>query len=106
MIHPSDCSCDTYGCAIRRKGIQVGPSASPTARWRRPFREKVNCSENAGLAGEGRPGGTFMPYLEPMADGSGRFRPVHTKEGRDRRTEISRIRDRQRKAPALGKGSE
>ena len=99
--HPIDCECDTYGCQMRRKGILLSYDASPTRRARRPWREKVNCSENGGLAGEPRSGGTFMPYLD--LNGEGRLRKVHTKEGRDRRTEIAQIRDRHRKGPALNR---
>ena len=93
-VHDPDCECDTYGCVIRRKSIQLSYDASPTRRARRPWRPKVNCSENAGLAGEHRPGGTFMPYLDTTPDG--RLRKVHTKEGRERRREIADIRARQR----------
>lgn len=100
-VHPIDCDCSTYGCVIRRKGINLSMDASPTRRARRPWREKVNCSENAGLAGEHRPGGTFMPFVEPTRGDNNRLRKIHTKEGRDRRTEIRSIRDRHRQGPAL-----
>ena len=100
-VHDLDCECPTYGCVIRRKGINLSSTASPTRRARRPWREKVNCSENGGLAGEPRPGGTFMPYVEPLHGDNSHLRKIHTKEGRDRRTEIKRIRDRHRQGPAL-----
>lgn len=103
-VHDPDCSCDTYGCQLRRKGIRLSATASQTARARRPWRDKVNCSENAGLAGEHRAGGTFMPYVERSNNGG--IRRLHTKEGRDRRSEIASIRDRHRKGPALTKGSD
>lgn len=93
--HPSDCTCDTYGCQLRRKGISLSASASPTARARRPFRQKVDASINAGLNGEHRPGGTFMPTL----DASGR--KIHVKEGRERRREIEEFRRRRHQGPAL-----
>lgn len=89
MIHPSDCECDLYGCVLRRKGISLSFDASPTRRVRRPFRPKVNCSWEAGVAGERRPGGDFMPYL----DGSGR--KIRVKEYGERRRELSEIRQRQ-----------
>jgi hypothetical protein len=60
----------------------------------------VNASENAGVAGEHRPGGGFMPYLVPTDTDPGRLRTVHTKEGRERRHEFTAIRDRQRQAPS------
>ena len=94
-VHDSDCECDTYGCQLRRKSIQLSYDASPTRRSRRPWRPKVNCSENAGLAGERRPGGGFMPYLDLNADGNA-YRKIHTKEGRERRREISDIRQAHR----------
>lgn len=64
MIHASDCGCDTYGCVLRRKGIQVPPSATPTRTPRRPFRPGPRfMSWEAGRAGEHRRDGSFMPYL-------------------------------------------
>lgn len=64
MIHPPDCGCDTYGCQLRRKGIQVPPSATPTRTQRRPFRPgpRFNSWEK-GRAGEHRRDGSFMPHL-------------------------------------------
>ena len=93
--HAPDCTCDTYGCQLRRKGISLSSTASPTARARRPFRPKVDASANGGLSGEVRPGGTFMPTL----DGSGR--KIRTKEGRERRREIDEFRRRRHQGPAL-----
>lgn len=86
-IHPDGCDCDTYGCELRRKGIRLSANASQTARARRPFRPPVNASANAGYAGEHRPGGFFSPYV-----GERSMRKVHTKEGRERRREISEAR--------------
>jgi hypothetical protein len=86
-VHPDDCDCPTYGCMLRRKGIRLGYDASQTARARRPFRPPVSCSENAGLAGEHRPGGFFSPFV-----GERSLRRVHTKEGRERRREINESR--------------
>lgn len=64
MIHPPDCGCDTYGCQLRRKGIQVPASATPTRTPRRPFRPGPRyMSWEAGRAGEHRRDGSFMPHL-------------------------------------------
>lgn len=94
-IHPADCDCPTYGCQMRRKGIGYGYDATPTRRSRRPWRPKVNASENAGVVGEHRPGGTFMPTLDSTG------REIHTKEGRERRREIDEFRRRRMQGPAL-----
>lgn len=64
MIHPPGCTCSTYGCELRRKGIQVPPSAQPTRTPRRPFRPgPKHMSWEAGRAGEHRRDGSFMPYI-------------------------------------------
>jgi hypothetical protein len=93
--HPLDCECDTYGCQLRRKSVGFGYDATATARSRRPFRPKVNCSENGGLVGEPRPGGGFMPTLDATG------RKIRTKEGRERRREITEFRRRRAQGPAL-----
>jgi hypothetical protein len=89
MIHPDNCECPTYGCVLRRKGIMLSATASQTMRVRRPWRDKVNCSWEAGVAGEHRPGGTFMPYI-----GERTGRKIRMKEAAERRGEISEIRHR------------
>lgn len=63
--HARDCDCPTLGCTLRRKGIQVPPSATPTRTPRRPWRPGPKNSWEAGLAGEHRPDGSFMPILDP-----------------------------------------
>lgn len=88
MIHDPDCDCDTYGCQLRRKGIQVPPSATPTRTPKRPFRPgpRFNGWEK-GRAGEHRRDGSFMPYVHP--DG----RDIGVKEWADnRRDYTSRLR--------------
>jgi hypothetical protein len=89
VIHPSDCDCDLYGCTLRRKGILLSYDASPTRRTRRPWRDKVNCSWEAGIATESRPGGFQMPYVDET------LRPIRVKEAGERRREISEHRQRQ-----------
>jgi hypothetical protein len=95
MIHPDDCGCDLYGCQLRRKGIRLSYDASPTRRVRRPWRPKVNCSWEAGISGESRPGGTFMPYL------NGRGQRIRVKEFAEKRRVLTDIRRRQIQGPAL-----
>lgn len=86
-MHPPDCTCTegpgSYGCQLRRKGIQVPPSATPTRTPRRPWRPGPKNSWEAGIAGEHRPDGSFMPHLDPtdghrlsvkeFADNRGRY---------------------------------
>lgn len=66
-VHPEDCGCDTYGCRLRRKGVQVSPAATPN-RQRHVHRPIVKPSWEAGIAGENRPGGGRMPYLKGNGD--------------------------------------
>lgn len=89
MIHPSDCSCETYGCQLRRKGIYFDSRATPTSRVRRPWRPKVANSWEAGVAGEHRPDGSFMPYLND------RGTKIRVKEMGERRRELTEIRRHQ-----------
>ncbi len=62
-VHAPDCRCDTYGCVLRRKGIRLSASATPTRTQRRPFRPGPNNSWEKGRIGEHRPDGSFMPVL-------------------------------------------
>jgi hypothetical protein len=96
MIHPPDCECEAYACELRRKGIGFGYDATPTHRARRPWRPKVNCSWEAGVAGEHRRGGFFQPYVSEHS-----LRPVRMKEASERRREISEIRRSRVQGPAL-----
>jgi hypothetical protein len=96
MLHSLDCPCPAYGCELRRKGVQFGPSATPVNRHRRPFREPVQPSWEAARAGERRSDGSFMPYLK--LDGS-MPRTIGIKEGSERRHEIAAHRDRMRNDP-------
>lgn len=96
MIHPPDCDCEAYACVLRRKGIGFSYDATPTHRAKRPWRPKVNCSWEAGLAGEHRPGGFFNPYV-----GEHSLRRIHTKEASERHREISEVRRSRVQGPAL-----
>lgn len=62
-VHDPDCTCDTYGCVLRRKGVQVSPAAMPN-RQHHVHRPIVKPSWEAGTTGEQRPGGGRMPYLK------------------------------------------
>lgn len=66
-VHAPDCECDTYGCRLRRKGVQVSPSGMVKHNGKPPSRHRYNQWEK-GVAGEHRPDGTFMPKLD--ANGS------------------------------------
>lgn len=67
MIHSPDCGCDTLGCRLRRDGVfALSSSATPTRQGRRPYRDPAKHNHNsweAGIAGEHRADGSFMPYL-------------------------------------------
>lgn len=86
-IHPTDCDCDTYGCKLRRKGVGFSYDATPTARTKRTFRESKRPSWEAGVAGEHRPGGYFVPYI-----GEKTGRTIHVKEAAERRHEFTEAR--------------
>ncbi len=95
-IHPPDCECtDSYGCRKRREGYgYVSRSATPTRTYRHdPKRRPRFNSWEAGVAGEHRPDGSFMPYVH--ADGS----KIHTKEMADNRRQLEGIRARQIQGP-------
>lgn len=77
-VHPEDCTCDTYGCQLRRKGVQVSPQATPN-RQHHVYRPPQRPSWEAGTVGEARPGGTRMPYLH--GDGT----PITTKQFANKR---------------------
>lgn len=83
-VHARDCDCHTYGCLLRRKGIQLPPSATPTRTPNRPWRPgpRYNSWE-AGHVGEHRADGSFMPFLDP-GDGH----PLSTKEWADDRRQF------------------
>jgi hypothetical protein len=83
-VHAPDCGCDTYGCQLRRKGISVPPSATPTRTQRRPFRPGPNNSWEKGRAGEHRRDGSFMPYLNDTGQDIG------VKEWADNRTKYEK----------------
>ena len=66
-VHAPDCECDTYGCQLRRKGVQVSPAGMVKHNGKPPAAHRYNQWEK-GKAGEHRPDGTFMPYLNKTGD--------------------------------------
>ena len=56
---------DCYACQLRAKGLQVSPSATPgrVANRDQPRRPMAHDSFRAGVTGEHRRDGSFMPYL-------------------------------------------
>lgn len=94
MIHLPGCDCGAYACELRRKDIRFSSSATPTMRANHPFRPKTESSWEAGVAGERRADGSFMPYT----DSSGR--KIRVKEMAERRRELDTIRRHQVVGPA------
>ena len=78
MIHDPDCECGAYACSLRKKGVQVSPSGMVKHNGKPPSKHRYNQWEK-GIAGESRPNGTRMPYL----DKNGSVIPIkHYTEGR------------------------
>lgn len=77
---------DCYACRLRAKGISFSGSATPVARTSKAAPRTPDPAWERGLAGERRPGGTFMPYLNAKGD------PMHVKEASGQRRRISSIR--------------
>lgn len=66
MLHPDDCTCDTYGCQLRRKGVQLSPQATPNRRnnilGRRPN------VPGQPIVYQDRPDGSKMPIITSTGD--------------------------------------
>jgi hypothetical protein len=90
MIHQHGCECNSYGCQLRRKGITVAASATPSRGKRGKPAEHTNNSWEKGIAGEHRGHGTFMPYLNDKG------KPMTIKQGSEQRHKIKDIRTSQR----------
>lgn len=88
--HPSDCGCDTYGCVLRRKGVDFSPAATPgrVSNRRQPIRPMPRPSWEAGRAGTRRPDGSFMPFLTDTGS------PMGVKEASERSSEIEAAKRR------------
>lgn len=54
---------NSYGAKLREKGVQVSPAGMVRHNSKPPAKPRFNNWEK-GRAGEDRPGGTRMPYLD------------------------------------------
>lgn len=92
MTHPPDCQCSTYGCVLRRKGVQVALAATPSRHNRKPPRRTEPPAWNRGVVGEHRQGGGFMPYIDVHGE------PIRNKQWASERRKLTAIRDATRAA--------
>lgn len=97
--HAADCDCPTYGCMLRRRGLQVAPSAMPN-RHNRKVTQTQPSSWNRQVRGEARPGGFTMPYINP--DGSPVRAKQYESQHRKIKDNVARIRAQ---TPATAGGS-
>jgi hypothetical protein len=93
VIHPPDCECTTsLGCRLRRENsVQLNAGAAITKRKGRPQSNARYNGWERGIAGEHRPGGTFMPYLDPKTSS-----PMGVKQASEQRHKIAEVRQRQK----------
>lgn len=64
-VHPAGCDCGSYACELRNKGVSIAHAATPNkVRKGKPGSNAEYNGWEKGLAGEKRPGGTFMPHLD------------------------------------------
>lgn len=63
MTHPPDCECGAYACELRKKAPQVGIAGMARHNGKAPAPHRYNQWEK-GTAGETRPDGSRMPYLD------------------------------------------
>lgn len=100
MIHPEDCECtESYGCQLRRKGLQVAPSATPNRHNRHAPAKQEPPNYNKQVMGEHRPGGTFMPYLNPDAT------PIRRKQWENKGTALTESLHRLRRGELAERAS-
>lgn len=78
-----------YGCELQAKNLTFSSAATPTRGRRQPFRPIQQPSWEAGVAGERRVDGAFMPYLDSNLE------PIGVKEMADNRTKFEAARHRQ-----------
>lgn len=91
MIHQPGCDCGAYACELRAKNVSVQPGHARHAPYKgTPESQSKQAGLNAGVAGEHRAGGTFMPYLAP--DSNGQLQKVPIKRGRETRHTIRETR--------------
>jgi hypothetical protein len=93
-VHAPGCECGAYACELRAKGITFDPGAArSTPRKGKPGSNAEHNGWERQLAGENRPGGTFMPYID--RDKNGNLTTVPIKEGVAKRHKYREIRRRQ-----------
>jgi len=80
---------ECYGCKLKAKNLTLSSVATPTRARRQPFRPMKQPSWEAGVAGESRPDGSFMPYLDSS------LQPVGVKEMADNRSKLEAVRHQQ-----------
>jgi hypothetical protein len=90
---------DCYGCRLKAKNLSLSPSATPTRKRNQPFRPMKQPSWEAGVAGETRPDGSFMPYLNKNLN------EIGVKEMADNRQSLEAVRHQQLHDPNYGKES-
>jgi hypothetical protein len=74
MIHPQRCMCDAYACRLRRKGINLSASATPTRTRDMTPTVSVPPGHWKNIATQERPDGSQMPIFWNSGD------PVRHKE--------------------------
>lgn len=87
-----------YGCELQAKNLTLSSAATPTRGRHQPFRPITQPSWEAGVAGEHRVDGAFMPYLDRNLE------PIGVKEMADNRRQLEAARHRQLHDPDYGKG--
>lgn len=55
---------NSYGARLRAKGVQITAGAATSTRRGTPDTNSRYNGWERGIAGESRPGGTFMPYFD------------------------------------------
>ena len=88
-----------FGCVLKAKNLSLSSTATPTRKRHQPFRPMQQPSWEAGVAGETRPDGSFMPYIDSSLN------EIGVKEMADNRRSLEAIRQRQLHDPNYGKES-
>jgi hypothetical protein len=88
---------DCYGCELKGKNLTLSSAVTSSRTRRQPFRPMVESSWEAGVKGETRPGGGFMPYLDKTLE------PIGVKEFGEQRRQLEATRKSQLHNPDHGK---
>jgi len=88
---------DCYGCRLKAKNLTLSSTATPTRKRHQPFRPMVQPSWEAGVSGERRADGSFMPYVDKS------LQPIGVKEMADNRRRLEASRHKQLHDPNYGK---